>query len=394
MQVLTIAREYGAGGGALARQLASSTGWQLWDRELLHEAARVENVPDAAIERLDEQAVTLADRLRLHPPHHQYLRGLTEAVQQAARRGQVILLGRGAAHLLAGVDGCLHVRLVAPAPWRAARMAQREGCTPDAALARCTAMDRARRQFHRYFFGDAADQPAQFDLVANTARMPLDVLAATIGDLVTSAAPPAGPARAGQPVLTLARELGAGDRGFAPPLAEQLGLDVVDRDLLEEEARRLGIALANLEKIDERPARLFQRFHPGSVHHRYVQTLGQLMCEHAERGRVLLMGRGGFRFLQHVAQAFHVRLVAAMPTRVRRVMEYHWVREGVARKLIARSDAQRSSFCRDCFGADWTSPLEYHITVNSGRLGATAVDLVAAAATRFWAQLPSAPSRL
>ena len=44
-------------------------------------AAVVEHVPDADLERLDEKALSLADRFRLHPPHQHYLHGLTEVVR-------------------------------------------------------------------------------------------------------------------------------------------------------------------------------------------------------------------------------------------------------------------------------------------------------------------------
>ena len=96
MNVITITREYGAGGGELARQLAESLGWELLDRELLHQAAESEHVPDADLERLDEKAISMADRFRLHPPHQHYLHGLKTAAAEAARRGNVILVGRGA----------------------------------------------------------------------------------------------------------------------------------------------------------------------------------------------------------------------------------------------------------------------------------------------------------
>ena len=78
MRVITVAREYGAGGGETARKLADALGWELLGRELLHEAAEVQHVPDAELERLDEQTVTMTDRFRLHPPHQNYLKGLTE----------------------------------------------------------------------------------------------------------------------------------------------------------------------------------------------------------------------------------------------------------------------------------------------------------------------------
>ena len=184
--------------------------------------------------------------------------------------------------------------------------------------------------------------------------------------------------------MTLARELGAGDTGFAPTLADRLGLRCYDRALLEQEAVRLGVLEIEAEKIDENPAGIFERFRPGSIHRRYFEVLGQLMTELAVRGDVLLVGRGGSCFLRDHPRAFHVRLVAPMPIRLRRVMEYRWLAEAPARKLIAESDDRRRRFYQDYFEVDWSDPLEYDMTVNSGRLGPTAVDLVALAAERFW----------
>ena len=113
------------------------------------------------------------------------------------------------------------------------------------------------------------------------------------------------------------------------------------------------------------------------------------MHELAGRGDVILVGRGGSRLLRDDPRAFHVRLVAPMPVRVRRVMEYRWVRESVAKKLIAESDAQRRSFYESYFGVDWSSPLEYHLTVNSGRLGPAAVEVVSLPPNGTGATLPS-----
>jgi cytidylate kinase len=81
-----------------------------------------------------------------------------------------------------------------------------------------------------------------------------------------------------------------------------------------------------------------------------------------------------------------VRLVAPMPIRLRRVMEYRWLAEALARKLIADSDARRCRFHQDYFEVDWSDPLGYEMTVNSGRLGPVAVDVVALAAQRFWSR--------
>ncbi len=69
VSVITVTRDYGAGGYEVAHRLAEALGWEILDRELLHRAAEIEHLPDAELERLDEKAIGLTDRFRLHPPH-------------------------------------------------------------------------------------------------------------------------------------------------------------------------------------------------------------------------------------------------------------------------------------------------------------------------------------
>jgi len=179
MNVITVSREYGAG-GEVARRLAESLGWELLDRELLHRAAAVEHVPDTDLERLDEKAISLADRFRLHPPHQRYVHGLTEAARQAAARGKVVIVGRGTRHLLGELPAAFHLRLVAPREQRVQRMAGREGWSAEQARARCLEVDRSREHFTRYFFGPDAHCPWQYDLVANSGQVSLDDVTAVV----------------------------------------------------------------------------------------------------------------------------------------------------------------------------------------------------------------------
>jgi cytidylate kinase len=384
MKAITITREYGAGGGEVARKLAERLGWEVLDRELLHEAAQIEHVPDAELDRLDEKAIAMADRFRLHPPHQKYLHGLTEAARHAVQRGNVVLVGRGARHLLGEMPDVFHLRLVAPREWRVERMAKLEGWSLDQAHARCVEVDRTRDLFTRYFFGDTAREPAQYDLVANTARVPIEDVVCMVAATVRPGSVETTSGRAGNRVLTLSRELGAGETGFPAALAQRLSMQLYDRELLEQEAVRLGVSEAELEKIDEHPAGIFQRFHPRSIYQRYIEALGQIVRQLAQRGEVVLVGRGCNCLLRDDPHAFHLRAVAPLAVRIRRVMEYRWVFESIAKKLIAESDAQRRNFCESYFGADWASPLEYHVTVNNGRLGAAALELVSFAAERYW----------
>ena len=384
MNTITVSREYGAGGAEVARHLAERLGWELLDRELLQQAAHVERLDAAELDRLDEKPITLVERFRLYPKHQHYLEGLRKVARQAAEKGRMILVGRGTHQLLADIPGVFHLRLMAPREWRARRMAQIEGWPLQTALVRCTQEDHHREQFTRYFFGEQALEPTAYHAVFNTGWVPLNHVVDCVAAVVSGTAeePHREPGKSA--VLTLARELGAGETTFARALAPRLGLTICDRELLEQEAARLGVPVTRLEKIDEQPDSLFERICPGSLHQSYFDALQKIMKERAAQGNVLLVGRGGSRFLRDWPNAFHVRLVAPLEDRVRRVMEHRWQREDRARQLIAESDSSRRQFYQSYFGANWADPLEYHLTVNTARLGAAALDLVARAASLYW----------
>jgi cytidylate kinase len=385
MNVITVSREYGAGGGELARRLAERLGWELLDRELLHQAAAVEGMPDAEIEAMDERTVGLVDRLRLHPPHERYMSGLKRAAQAAAARGNVVLVGRGSRFLVGDSPDVLRVRLVAPLAWRAERVGQLYGWQLEEAMARCSEVDRSRSRFMRYFYGDAAGRSASYDLVANTGTVPLDDLAELLARMVQGEeAPSWGGAAPGRRVLTVSREMAAGDAALISALAARLGLRVYDREFFEEEARRLGVTENEMHQIDEHPQAVKDRIGATKLRHRYLEVLRQLIGELAGQGGILLVGRGAAGFLRDDACAFHVRFVACMAGRVRKVMEHYWLREEPARQLLADSDEPRRRFYQDAFGRELGSPLEYHLTVNAGRTGTRVVDLIAQAAEQRW----------
>jgi len=77
----------------------------------------------------------------------------------------------------------------------------------------------------------------------------------------------------------------------------QLVLKRFDRELAGREAGRLDISPAELERVDEQPAGIFQRHRSGSPHPRYAETQGQHVSGLAAQGERLLVGCGGCRFL-------------------------------------------------------------------------------------------------
>jgi len=63
IRVITIEREYGAGGAAIAKALAACLGWRLWDEALTAEIARLAQTDLSVVERLEERVDPLFYRL-------------------------------------------------------------------------------------------------------------------------------------------------------------------------------------------------------------------------------------------------------------------------------------------------------------------------------------------
>lgn len=392
INVITITREYDSGGEDIGRQLADVLGWTLLDREIVHAAAALEHVPELELERCDEQPVSLISRVLPHPHHEKYLQGLRDVVRAYAAKGNVIFIGRGARFLLGYAPNVLHLSFVAPLGWRAARAMLREGLSYADAVNLARQNDSSRERFLRYFFGADAARPWQYDLVVNTCRVSFETVVAAIAAIVRRQWPAHGPEPSpAHRILTVSRELGAADDAFVTSLARQLAMDVFDRSLLEQEAVQLGMTTAELEMIDETPGGLLDWFIPGTPHHRYVSALRDLMAELATRANALIVGRGANGFLCRHHEAFHVRLIAIRDFRMLELMRGALMDEARALRAIAESDTRRSQFYKEVFAADWADPLEYNMTVNTGRLGSIAADLIAFAGNRHWSHGRPAP---
>ena len=141
VRTITVEREYGAGGGVIARKLAQRLGWKLWDAELTCEIARLAKVDQAAVERMDERCDPLFYRLMkvfmrgsmeqsvaVHGMGHFDADSMVEFMQRvisgAASEGNSVIVGRGAPFLLRGRPDTFHVFIYAPFEEKIRRLTQ------------------------------------------------------------------------------------------------------------------------------------------------------------------------------------------------------------------------------------------------------------------------------
>jgi len=183
-RIITIEREYGCGGGAIARQLAEHLGWELWDRRLTEEIARLANVDCSAVMRCDERVDSRLHRLAKAFWRGSYERSarlegqvfdadcmvsmMEQIAPRIAREGSAVVVGRGSPFFLREQPDAFHVFLYAPRAEKIRRLMQDGASSSDAEEA-VDSVDRERTAFVKHYFG--ADWPTRslYHVMINTA---------------------------------------------------------------------------------------------------------------------------------------------------------------------------------------------------------------------------------
>ncbi len=183
-RLISLEREYGCGGGAIAAQLAERLGWKLWDHLLTEEIARLANVHPSAVKRCDERMDS-----RLHRLSKVFWRGsyerssplatqmfdtdrmmnlMQDIMDRIGREGNAVVVGRGAPFFLRENPNAFHVFLYAPRAEKI-RRALADGATLEDAEERVDSVDRERIAYVKHYFG--ADWPTRslYHMMLNTA---------------------------------------------------------------------------------------------------------------------------------------------------------------------------------------------------------------------------------
>ena len=183
------------------------------------------------------------------------------------------------------------------------------------------------------------------------------------------------------PVITLSRELGSRGDDVAMAVAERLGLRLVGRELINRAAREAGAPEVALAEIDELGL-LGVRPSPAAVR-LYAQKVAEVIRELADRGNLLVVGRGGQVVLAGEPGVLHARVIAPRPMRLQVVQERCHVAPEAAAARIDASDKARAAYLRRVHGVRGDDPGRYDLVLNLAHLSVeAAADVICLAAIR------------
>ena len=188
---VTVSRQAGLRGEAIAQALAARLGYELFDHQIIDYIATHHDVHHQMLELLDEHTMSSiklwAEGIvhRQHVDQADFLRFLSKTVRGILAHGGAVILGRGANFLLADARA-FRVQLVAPLAERVkVHMAER-GIDVEAARREIVQLDAERCDFIRRFYHAEWADPCAYDLSLNVAGLPVEGAAAIVAQAMES----------------------------------------------------------------------------------------------------------------------------------------------------------------------------------------------------------------
>ncbi len=192
------------------------------------------------------------------------------------------------------------------------------------------------------------------------------------------------------PVVTISRQFGAGGSTVAEMVAARIGAEVVDKGLVAEVGRRLGLTEAEVAQDEERPRPLLERlvrsfaslepavgigwtppyndplFDPRQA---VIELTEEIVREVAKTGNAVIVGRGASFILRDRPSVLRVFLRAPEEARLKVVMKRFGMAQDEARRKMLETDANRQAYIKQLYHRDWCDPDEFDLILNTDRLG-------------------------
>ena len=194
---------------------------------------------------------------------------------------------------------------------------------------------------------------------------------------------------AARPVVTVSRQHGAGGGEVARRLAEELHLDLFDREIIQRIADSAHLSERVVSSLDEKDRELLADWLSALSSHSYLSSmeyryhLSRVVGAVAHHGGAVILGRGAHLILGQ-GEALRVLVVAPLEARVRAVMDREGLGERDARQRIVAVEADRKAFLMKHFHADFADPTTFDLVVNTAVLGPVgACDSIRAAVSKL-----------
>lgn len=159
--IITVGRQFGSGGLAVAKELGKILGIPVYDGELLEEAARKSGLAEHLFSSSDEKRRYWNFGGGLDDAF--IFKYQSEAIRALAAEGSAIFVGRCSNYVLRDMD-CTDIFICAPFELRVKEVAEREGISEAEAERKVNRIDRERADYYNFFTLNKWGAAAEYNL--------------------------------------------------------------------------------------------------------------------------------------------------------------------------------------------------------------------------------------
>ncbi len=201
MSVITISRQFGAGGRTLGEMVAKKLGYEFYDNEVIQMVSIHAKVSADSVDALEKETggifkkvITdivpkglkdlIVSRKQETIDEEIYVEILQKIIIEIAENGNAVIIGRGSQYTLKDHDDIFHVLITADKDDRVKFFKEKYDLTSDQAIRAVGQDDRRRANLYRKFGETDYDQPERYHLVLNTSKLDFDTACELICGLV------------------------------------------------------------------------------------------------------------------------------------------------------------------------------------------------------------------
>lgn len=190
-KIITISREFGAGGGEIGKRLAEELQYDYYDKELILMAAAHADIAVSNLIEWDEKVpINFGFTQSLFnfynkPMSEKIFEAQKQVIRKIGEKGHCVIVGRNANAILKEYDDCLNVFIRADFNWRLNRMKDKmENLTESQVAGEMKTIDRVRKKYCTYYTNANFGSMEQYDIALNSSRLGIDACVKAILALV------------------------------------------------------------------------------------------------------------------------------------------------------------------------------------------------------------------
>lgn len=183
-------------------------------------------------------------------------------------------------------------------------------------------------------------------------------------------------------VITVSREYGSGGRTIAKKIADELGLNYHNNDILQMAAKKTGLTEGVVAQEEQKMtnrflfdmmAQVYDTTEQRTLQDNLNAAENEIIKGFAQKGNCVIVGRCADTLCQHVGKTFHIFLYADEKHKINAIMEREDVDYDTAKKHVKDINHKRANHYKYYTNKTWGEASNYDLCVDTSTMGAEAI---------------------